>query len=30
VPMLTLAVIGVVTLLLIGLGIWGRTARSAG
>ena len=28
-PMLTLAVIGVVTLLLIGLGIWGRSARSA-
>ena len=30
VPMVTLVVIGVVTLLLIGLGLWGRTARSAG
>ena len=29
VPMLTLAAIGVVTLLLIGLGVWGRKARSA-
>lgn len=29
VPTLTLAVIGVVTVLLIGLGLWGRTARSA-
>lgn len=28
-PMLTLAAIGMVTLLLIGLGFWGRTARSA-
>jgi hypothetical protein len=30
VPMLTLAVIGVVTLLLIGLGVWGSKERSAG
>ncbi|MBI4366078.1 MAG: heme ABC transporter permease [Deltaproteobacteria bacterium] len=29
VPTLTLATIGVVTLLLIGLGLWGRTARTA-
>jgi hypothetical protein len=30
VPTLTLAAIGAVTLLLVGLGLWGRTARSAG
>lgn len=30
VPMYTLAAIGVVTVLLIGLGIWGRNERSAG
>lgn len=29
-PTLTLAAIGVATLLLIGLGLWGRTARSTG
>jgi hypothetical protein len=29
VPMLTLAVIGAVTLLLVGLGLWGRAVRSA-
>jgi hypothetical protein len=30
VPTLTPAAIGVATVLLIGLGLWGRTARSAG